>query len=101
MSSDEARKGRRALRFDEAVRFLTTVCEPGNCPICNTKSWQLPMLSAESPVSVVQSGLTLGDEPDLELKMFCTNCGFLRSHSLSFIFDWLDKNPGEPDAENE
>lgn len=91
----------RTLSFGDAVRFLEKVCQPGGCPICNAKSWQLPMQSAESPVSLVQSGLTFHSVPELELKMFCNRCGFLRSHSLSFIFGWLDQNPADGDGSDE
>lgn len=93
MSSKQYHGDERELGYADAVRFLAEVCNPGRCPICDAKSWQIPMESADSPVSTIQTGLSFDGRPELELKIFCNNCGFLRSHSLSTIFSWLDRNP--------
>lgn len=95
MSSNDADQPKRPLLFEDAVRFLRTVADPGKCPICFAQAWKLPLAEWDSPITVTKSGLTFDGAPHYEVKMFCTTCGFVRSHSLAFIFSWLDQNPEE------
>jgi len=82
------------ISFKEAVRFFKKQSSPGECPMCKSVSWSIPMATEDASVSLSDTGMRdLNGSPVLELKMQCKVCGFLRAHRASFIRDWLDSNP--------
>jgi hypothetical protein len=98
--SDQAETPKLDIHFDEAVRFFKSQSSPGECPMCKSVSWALPIEVEGSPLSLSDSGMrTLDDLPVLELKIICNVCGFMRSHRASFIREWLDKNPVDVEAD--
>ena len=54
--------------FDERVKVT--------CQICGHDHWM---------VSVDEEG----DPPDQDVRCICSNCGFLRIHSLNVVKEWI------------
>jgi hypothetical protein len=90
------------ISFSEAVRFFKAVTSPGPCPMCGSVSWQIPIHTQESPVTLVASGMYDADgKPQYELKLSCNTCGFHRAHDARRIRLWLDSNPAEGETSDE
>jgi len=81
------------ISYESIVRFFKAMETPGQCPICGTSSWLIPLKEKGSPVSLVASGLYFEGKPRLSLASSCNKCGFYRFHDVTVILRWLKANP--------
>lgn len=105
-SSDQPKlllDGTPLLKFEDAVRFFTTVTPTGKCAGCGTDHWEIPFVSDETQRCILlSSGLSRNGVNLYVLNITCKQCGLVRMHHTEIIFNWLKSNPveetGEPSA---
>lgn len=96
-------KGFRSVKYKEAQRFLKSVGAKNQCPVCNkNEEWlYLPdMEESEGMLPIGQADQKQRSWPGTPrfipvLYVICDNCGYVRSHALFKIEEWLTKEGNE------
>src|SRR5262249_39509548 len=85
------------LTSEEVIQFFSDIGATQRCPVCAQRAWALPAREVEKVVGL------FGQKKDGSLKqrstftspgtviptitVLCTNCGYLRLHALSTVWE--------------
>lgn len=99
------------MKFNDVVRFMRREDLQQVCPICGNKKWEIDCGDSDQNVATdsetevkrisaieyvelnEHNTLTLRNDSTPIINVFCSHCGYLRSHAYGVISNWVNDNP--------
>lgn len=91
-----------AVDSTDFARFLIAkgADKDENCPLCREENWTILCPDDDGPT--LRFGMPARNRPEMfylsTFGYFCNNCGYIRTHMASTVYEWVQENP-RPDAD--
>lgn len=97
VSDEDIERHRDEISLERVLKFFGMVGVSSDCPICKASSWGIHSIQKDHNYMIPRANEseTASILPKRSMRVFlveCTNCGFVRPHSLSVYRKWEKAN---------